>query len=131
MESHAFSPKNKLRPAFAAFLGILLLLQTTLASLGAFAASAGGLQIVICDAGGLRTITVDSSGEEIPETPSHHTDAECPFCLTGMCLSAQSPESHAYPLAASRQRLARPRSKQATSRPISRSGPIRAPPRTV
>ncbi|MBS9718216.1 DUF2946 family protein [Pseudohalocynthiibacter aestuariivivens] len=131
MESNILLPKKKLRPAMAAFLGILLLLQTTLASLGAFAASAEGLQVVICDAGGLRTITLDSSGEEIPETPSHHADAECHFCLTGICLSAQSPKSDVLPLATGSQRLARPRSKQATSRHESRTGPIRAPPRTV
>lgn len=66
-------------------LSLLLSVQVVLSFMPQPASAAGGMQVVICGAGGLRTIAIDpATGEELPQ--SGDSAAKCPFCVVGLAV---------------------------------------------
>ncbi|MCW9041817.1 MAG: hypothetical protein OQK05_00620 [Pseudopelagicola sp.] len=121
-----------LRQVCGVFLAGLLFLQSTMAFGGASVVSGdAGIQIVICGANGVQTITVDADGNLISEAGGEgapSTTGHCPFCIVGPALELASPGValrsivfHHVPYEASRDIIA------PQERRIFRHG-IRAPP---
>ncbi|MYM54405.1 hypothetical protein [Thalassovita mangrovi] len=75
------------------FLSFLLTLQVSLAFFPVQAAASGdGIQIVICGAGGMRTVTYDPTDGTITEGSGEEVVTKCPFCIIGLAAFTEAPE---------------------------------------
>ena len=74
-------------------LSFLLVVQVALAFFpGAAVASGDGIQVVICGAGGLRTITIDPTDGSVSEGSEQEVVSKCPFCVVGLPLLSNAPD---------------------------------------
>ena len=84
-----------LRQLCGIFLAGLLFLQSTMAFGGASVVQGdAGIQIVICGANGVQTVTIDADGNLISEAGEEgapSTTGHCPFCIVGPALEIASP----------------------------------------
>lgn len=91
-----------LRQICGIFLAGLLFLQSTMAFGGASVLrSEAGIQIVICGANGVQTVTIDADGNLISETGEEgapSTTGHCPFCIVGPALEIASPGAALRPV---------------------------------
>ena len=80
--------------SFGSFLlSFLLAVQVALAFFpGAAVASGDGIQVVICGAGGLRTITIDPTDGSVSEETGQEVVSKCPFCVVGLAVLSTAPD---------------------------------------
>lgn len=115
--------------AISAMLSVLLLLQTTFAAITP--ASQDGVQIVICGAGGLQTITLNPDGTLDTDDQGRNSGANCPFCIVGLCAEATPAAGVSIVRLAFRMRPAFGADQQVAPLRVARLRAIRAPPRTA
>ncbi len=76
--------RGRLPGLLSVALSMLLAVQVILSFMPQPASAAGGMQVVICGAGGLRTVAFDPvTGEELPQ---QGVSAKCPFCVVGIAV---------------------------------------------
>ena len=126
------SHRRRMGGGFAAFLALLLVLQTAIASFAMSPVTNGdGVQIVICGAGGLRTITLDSEGNPTENPAGGAMQGDCPFCVIGYALADVAPVTVETGLSFRTEAFAPPIPVFAIGPPTGRAHAIRAPPKTI
>ena len=85
--------RKTLRGFGTLFLSFLMAVQVTFAFFpGAAVASGDGIQVVICGAGGLRTITIDPTDGSVSEGSGQEVVSKCPFCVVGLAVLSDAPD---------------------------------------
>jgi hypothetical protein len=84
--------RNAKRGLGTLFLSFLMTLQVSLAFFPVQAAASGdGIQIVICGAGGMRTVTYDPTDGTITEGTGEEVVTKCPFCIVRLVAFTDAP----------------------------------------